>query len=112
MLESEPGQSEKLDPESQNAGALEAHNGAVEVGSKWSSFGFFDQWSQIRIPQINSRIRIRIKEKGWILLRITENKWNRSRIRINVIGSATLVFSHPDPDRHQSFLPIHNIDKH
>ncbi len=38
--------------------------------SKWSPGGPIDQWSQIPVTLIRSKIRIRIKVKSWIKIRI------------------------------------------
>jgi hypothetical protein len=40
--------------------AVDAHSGGVEA-QKWSPGGSVDQWSQIRIALMESRIRIRMK---------------------------------------------------
>jgi hypothetical protein len=39
-------------------------------GSEWSPVGSTEQWSQILITLLSSRIRIRIKVTSWILIHI------------------------------------------
>ncbi len=53
-------------------------------GYKWSPGRSVDQWSQILITLIRSRIlfRIRIKVKGWIWISIKVTVWIRIRIEV------------------------------
>ncbi len=60
---------------SQNLEALEAQNRAVDThNGAWrlemEPWRVIDQWSQIPITFMRSRIRIRIEEKSWIRVRI------------------------------------------
>jgi hypothetical protein len=51
-------------------------------GAKWSFQGPVDQWSQIRITLIRSRIRIRNNVKRWIRIRIKVKRWIQIRIKV------------------------------
>ena len=54
-------------------------------GSKWSPAGFsIEQWAQIPIVWMRSRIQILIRcdLKSWIRIRIRVKSWNRIRIKL------------------------------
>ncbi len=65
--------------------AVDAHNGAVEA----QNGGSVDQWSQIRISLLRSRIQIHIKGKSWI--RISIKVKIRIRMRMKVMPFRNLV---------------------
>jgi hypothetical protein len=85
----------KLDPVPDlSSGACEAQNGTLEGrgrskwrrgGSIWKPGGSVGQGSQICIPLLRSRIRIRIEVKSWIWIRIKRKSWIRMRSRIEVM---------------------------
>jgi hypothetical protein len=66
-----------------HSGGLEAQNGALKV--------FLDQWSQIPITLMRSRIRIWIRI-SWIRIRIEVKSWIWIRVCIKVMRIRNLEY--------------------
>ncbi len=47
----------------------------------WRPGGSVGQWSQIRIPLMKSRIRIRIEVRSWIQIRVKVKSWIQNLIK-------------------------------